>query len=147
MKSISSINRRLEIWEMCPRCSSTTAIDVPSSLSDGLRFGIRWDSAKFQGATEEMEDDAIVVANNEVDGFYFAAAFYGRGFLHGILLLQFLLIQMCGSLFWKRKNLWIFSNLIKQYVADNLSNKIVMELNGVLNKCGLVILKNVSISP
>ncbi|GJQ90447.1 protein phosphatase 2C 57 [Tanacetum coccineum] len=51
------------------RCCSAIAIDTPSSLSDGVGSGIRWGSAKLQGAREEMEDDAVIVSNNDLDDY------------------------------------------------------------------------------
>ncbi|GJY07993.1 protein phosphatase 2C 57 [Tanacetum coccineum] len=60
------------------RCCSAIAIDAPSSLSNGVSSGIRWGSAKLQGAREEMEDDAVIVSNNDLDGFFFAVVFDGH---------------------------------------------------------------------
>ncbi|MFS7976059.1 putative protein-serine/threonine phosphatase [Helianthus anomalus] len=57
------------------RCSAI-AIDAPSY---GLASGIRWGSAKLQGAHDEMEDDAVIVANdNDLQGFYYAVVFDGH---------------------------------------------------------------------
>ncbi|KAJ0730111.1 putative protein-serine/threonine phosphatase [Helianthus annuus] len=77
------------------RCSAI-AIDAPSSY--GLASGIRWGSAKLQGAREEMEDDAVIVANNNIDdlqGFYFAAVFDGHAGFSSVNFLREELYKEC----------------------------------------------------
>ncbi|KAK9071664.1 hypothetical protein SSX86_008093 [Deinandra increscens subsp. villosa] len=77
------------------RCSAI-AIDAPSSLSDGLASGIRWGSAKLQGAREEMEDDAVVLGSfSELDGFYFAAVFDGHAGFSSVTFLREELYKEC----------------------------------------------------
>lgn len=77
------------------RCCSAIAIDAPSSLSDGVGSGIRWGSAKLQGAREEMEDDAVVVSNNDLDGFFFAAVFDGHAGFSSVKFLREELYKEC----------------------------------------------------
>ncbi|KAJ0727754.1 putative protein-serine/threonine phosphatase [Helianthus annuus] len=63
--------------------------------SYGLAFGIRWGSAKLQGAREEMEDDALIVANNDdLQGFYFAAVFDSHT---GFSSINFLRLVFCTA--------------------------------------------------
>ena len=84
--------------EGSPRCCSAIAIDAPSSLSDGLGSGIRWGSAKLQGAREEMEDDAVIVGSsphNELDGFFFAAVFDGHAGFSSVKFLRFVMHVRC----------------------------------------------------
>ncbi|GKB95683.1 protein phosphatase 2C 57 [Tanacetum coccineum] len=78
------------------RCCSTIAIDAPSSLSDRVGFGIRWGFAKLQGAREEMEDDAVIVSNNDLDGLFFAAVFDGHSGFSSVKFLSF-----SGKLRWR----------------------------------------------
>ncbi|KAM0001622.1 putative protein-serine/threonine phosphatase [Helianthus debilis subsp. tardiflorus] len=82
------------------RCSAI-AIDAPSS-SYGLASGIRWGSAKLQGAREEMEDDAVIVAANnnnnnddDLQGFYFAAVFDGHAGFSSVNFLREELYKEC----------------------------------------------------
>ncbi|GJS15805.1 protein phosphatase 2C 57 isoform X1, partial [Tanacetum coccineum] len=77
------------------RCCSAIAIDAPSSLSDGVGSGIRWGSAKLQGAREEMEDDAVIVSNNDLDGFFFAAVFDGHAGFSSVKFLREELYKEC----------------------------------------------------
>ncbi|KAL8240802.1 hypothetical protein R6Q59_014157 [Mikania micrantha] len=84
--------------EISRRRCSAIAIDAPSSLSDGLASGIRWGSAKLQGAREEMEDDAVIAGsfpNNELDGFYFAAVFDGHAGFSSVKFLREELYKEC----------------------------------------------------
>ncbi|XP_076927696.1 protein phosphatase 2C 57-like [Bidens hawaiensis] len=75
------------------RCSAI-AIDAPPSY--GVAPGIRWGSAKLQGAREEMEDDAVIVANNDdLDGFYFAAVFDGHAGFSSVNFLREELYKEC----------------------------------------------------
>ncbi|KAF5819581.1 putative protein-serine/threonine phosphatase [Helianthus annuus] len=75
------------------RCSAI-AIDAPSY---GLASGIRWGSAKLQGARDEMEVDAVIVANNtdDLQGFYFAAVFYGHAGFSSFNFLREKLYKEC----------------------------------------------------
>ncbi|KAM0047293.1 putative protein-serine/threonine phosphatase [Helianthus debilis subsp. tardiflorus] len=74
------------------RCSAI-AIDAPSY---GLASGIRWRSAKLQGARDEMKDDAVIVANdNDLQGFYFAAVFDGHAGFSSVNFLREELYKEC----------------------------------------------------
>ena len=75
------------------RSCSAIAIDAPSSLSDGVGSGIRWGSAKLQGAREEMEDDAVIVSNNDLDGFFFAAVFDGHAGFSSVKFLRLISVS------------------------------------------------------
>ncbi|KAI7725767.1 hypothetical protein M8C21_002855 [Ambrosia artemisiifolia] len=79
------------------RCSAI-AIDVPSSSSygGGVASGIRWGSAKLQGAREEMEDDAVIVTDLEEEcGFFFAAVFDGHAGFSSVNFLKEELYKEC----------------------------------------------------
>ena len=41
--------------------------------------GIRWGLTKLQGVRDEMEDDALIVQPDTLQGFSFAAVFDGHG--------------------------------------------------------------------
>ncbi|XP_024976263.1 protein phosphatase 2C 57 [Cynara cardunculus var. scolymus] len=104
------------------RCCSAIAIDAPSSLSDGLASGIRWGSAKLQGAREEMEDDAVIVAsssNNELDGFHFAAVFDGHAGFSSVKFLREELYKECvkalqGGILLSKKDLTEIEKALKE---------------------------------
>ncbi|KAL4575731.1 hypothetical protein LXL04_011815 [Taraxacum kok-saghyz] len=115
--------------EGSPRCCSAIAIDAPSSLSDGLS-GIRWGSAKLQGAREEMEDDAVIVAHNELDGFYFAAVFDGHAGFSSVKFLREELYKECvkalqGGLLLSKKDM----NGIKKALQEAFENADAKLLN------------------
>ncbi|KAK3034723.1 hypothetical protein RJ639_032676 [Escallonia herrerae] len=75
------------------RCCSAIAIDAPSSLA-GVG-GIRWGSTKLQGAREEMEDDAVIVRSDDLNGFSFAAVFDGHAGFSSVKFLRDELYKEC----------------------------------------------------
>lgn len=118
------------------RCCSAIAIDAPSSLSDGVGSGIRWGSAKLQGAREEMEDDAVVVSNNDLDGFFFAAVFDGHAGFSSVKFLREELYKECvkslqgGQLLNKKDYKGI--EMALQEAFENADAKLMnwLEMNG-----------------
>ena len=73
------------------KCSAI-AIEAPSSLAGAA--GIRWALTKLQGAREEMEDDALLVQPDALDGFFFAAVFDGHGGSYSVKFLRLSLIHI-----------------------------------------------------
>ncbi|CAI9274159.1 unnamed protein product [Lactuca saligna] len=131
--------------EGSPRCCSAIAIDAPSSLSDGLGSGIRWGSAKLQGAREEMEDDAVIVGSsphNELDGFFFAAVFDGHAGFSSVKFLREELYKECvkalqgGLLLSKKDTIGIEKAL--QEAFQNADAKLLnwLEMNGEDDESG-----------
>lgn len=127
------------------RCCSAIAIDAPSSLSDGLASGIRWGSAKLQGAREEMEDDAVIVAsssNNELDGFHFAAVFDGHAGFSSVKFLREELYKECvkalqGGLLLSKKDLTEIEKALQEAFM-NADAKLLnwLEMNGKDDESG-----------
>ncbi|KAE9464719.1 hypothetical protein C3L33_03369, partial [Rhododendron williamsianum] len=76
------------------RCCSAIAIDAPSAASAGAA-GVRWGSVKLQGAREEMEDDAVVVRSDDLDGFSYAAVFDGHAGFSSVKFLREELYKEC----------------------------------------------------
>ncbi|KAI8565085.1 hypothetical protein RHMOL_Rhmol03G0233300 [Rhododendron molle] len=76
------------------RCCSAIAIDAPSTASAGAA-GVRWGSVKLQGAREEMEDDAVVVRSDDLDGFSYAAVFDGHAGFSSVKFLREELYKEC----------------------------------------------------
>lgn len=69
------------------RSCSAIAIDAPASISIDVA-NIRWGSASFQGAREEMEDD-LVLRSDGLSGFSFAAVFDGHAGFSSVQFLRF----------------------------------------------------------
>ncbi|XP_021774966.1 protein phosphatase 2C 57-like isoform X2 [Chenopodium quinoa] len=76
------------------KCSAI-AIEAPSSLA-GVA-GIRWGLTKLQGARDEMEDDAVIVQPDTLEGFYFAAVFDGHGGSSSVTFLREELYKECAQ--------------------------------------------------
>ncbi|XP_027339550.1 protein phosphatase 2C 57 isoform X4 [Abrus precatorius] len=74
------------------RCCSAIAIDAPSSFTEVP--GIRWGSIALQGLREEMEDD-VIVRNDALHGFSFAAVFDGHGGYSSVQFLRDELYKEC----------------------------------------------------
>lgn len=77
------------------RCCSAIAIDAPASTLTGVA-GIRWGSTKLQGAREEMEDD-VIIRQDSLDGFSFAAVFDGHAGFSCVKFLRDELYKECAS--------------------------------------------------
>lgn len=69
------------------RLCSAIAIDAPASIASVS--GIRWGSVQLKGAREEMEDDAVIVQSDELDGFSYAAVFDGHAGFSSVQFLRF----------------------------------------------------------
>lgn len=100
---------------------SAIAIDAPSSLAGAA--GIRWGLTKLQGAREEMEDDALLVQPDALDGFFFAAVFDGHGGSYSVKFLRDELYKECvaalqGGLVLSGKDL----NAIKKSLREAFEN-------------------------
>ncbi|XAR52192.1 Phosphoprotein phosphatase [Bertholletia excelsa] len=76
------------------RCCSAIAIDSPASLSAGVT-GIRWGSTQLQGPREEMEDDAVIIQSDDLEGFTFAAVFDGHAGFSSVKFLRDELYKEC----------------------------------------------------
>lgn len=74
------------------RLCSAIAIDAPSSIASVP--GIRWGSAQLKGAREEMEDDAVIVQSDELDGFSYAAVFDGHAGFSTVQFLKYVQIML-----------------------------------------------------
>ncbi|KAJ9539599.1 hypothetical protein OSB04_026105 [Centaurea solstitialis] len=124
------------------RCCSAIAIDAPSSLSDGLASGIRWGSAKLQGAREEMEDDAVILANNnDLDGFHFAAVFDGHAGFSSVHFLREELYKECvkalqGGLLLSKKVTEIEKALQEAFISADAKLLNWLEMSGKDDESG-----------
>ncbi|XP_021763794.1 protein phosphatase 2C 57-like [Chenopodium quinoa] len=76
------------------KCSAI-AIEAPSSLA-GVA-GVRWGLTKLQGARDEMEDDAVIVQPDTLQGFSFAAVFDGHGGSASVAFLREELYKECAQ--------------------------------------------------
>ncbi|XP_059629002.1 protein phosphatase 2C 57 [Cornus florida] len=110
------------------RCCSAIAIDAPSSLT-GVT-GIRWGSTQLQGLREEMEDDAVIVQSDDLDGFTFAAVFDGHAGFSSVKFLRDELYKECitalqGGMLLRGKDL----NAIKKALQEAFQNADAKLLN------------------
>ncbi|KAG6426584.1 hypothetical protein SASPL_110817 [Salvia splendens] len=85
------------------RLCSAIAIDAPSSIASVP--GIRWGSAQLKGAREEMEDDAVIVQSDELDGFSYAAVFDGHAGFSSVQFLKEELYKECYAALQGKKKL------------------------------------------
>lgn len=72
------------------RCCSAIAINAPAPLTSVS--GIRWGSTLIQGPREEMEDDAVIVQSDDLDGFTYAAVFDGHAGFSSVKFLRYIKI-------------------------------------------------------
>lgn len=98
------------------------AIEAPSSSLAGAS-GIRWGLTKLQGARQEMEDDALIVQPDALDGFFFAAVFDGHAGFSSAKFLREELYKECvgalqGGLLLSGKDL----NAIKKALSEAFDN-------------------------
>lgn len=76
------------------RCSSAIAIDAPAPFTSVS--GIRWGSTMVQGPREEMEDDAVIVQSDDLDGFTYAAVFDGHAGFSSVKFLRYVKTRICS---------------------------------------------------
>uniref|UniRef100_M1BLB1 protein-serine/threonine phosphatase n=1 Tax=Solanum tuberosum TaxID=4113 RepID=M1BLB1_SOLTU len=103
------------------RCCSAIAIDAPTPLTSVS--GIRWGSTMVQGPREEMEDDAVIVQLDDLDGFTYAAVFDGHAGFSSVKFLREELYKECvtalqGGLLLNRKDL----NAIRKALQEAFEN-------------------------
>ncbi|KAG5617288.1 hypothetical protein H5410_017112 [Solanum commersonii] len=103
------------------RCCSAIAIDAPAPFTSVS--GIRWGSTMVQGPREEMEDDAVIVQSDDLDGFTYAAVFDGHAGFSSVKFLREELYKECvtalqGGLLLNRKDL----NAIRKALQEAFEN-------------------------
>ncbi|KAH0686688.1 hypothetical protein KY284_017241 [Solanum tuberosum] len=103
------------------RCCSAIAIDAPTPLTSVS--GIRWGSTMVQGPREEMEDDAVIIQSDDLDGFTYAAVFDGHAGFSSVKFLREELYKECvtalqGGLLLNRKDL----NAIRKALQEAFEN-------------------------
>ncbi|XP_055825572.1 protein phosphatase 2C 57 [Solanum dulcamara] len=103
------------------RCCSAIAIDAPAPLTSVS--GIRWGSTMVQGPREEMEDDAVIVQSDDLDGFTYAGVFDGHAGFSSVKFLREELYRECvtalqGGLLLNRKDL----NAIRKALQEAFEN-------------------------
>ncbi|KAF3672310.1 Protein phosphatase 2C 57 [Capsicum annuum] len=103
------------------RCCSAIAIDAPAPLTSVS--GIRWGSTMIQGPREEMEDDAVIVQSDDLDGFTYAAVFDGHAGFSSVKFLREELYKECvtalqGGQLLNRKDL----NAIRKSLQEAFEN-------------------------
>ncbi|GKC33979.1 protein phosphatase 2C 57, partial [Tanacetum coccineum] len=83
-----------ELIDVLDCCISDFAelVDVLGSL-----YIVALGSAKLQCAREEMEDDAVIVSNNDLDGFFFAVVFDGHAGFSSVKFLREELYKKCAK--------------------------------------------------
>ncbi|KAJ8554282.1 hypothetical protein K7X08_024960 [Anisodus acutangulus] len=102
-------------------CCSAIAIDAPAPLTSVS--GIRWGSTLIQGPREEMEDDAVIVQSDDLDGFTYAAVFDGHAGFSSVKFLREELYKECitalqGGLLLNRKDI----NAIRKALQEAFEN-------------------------
>ncbi|CAN4085690.1 unnamed protein product [Withania somnifera] len=108
------------------RCCSAIAIDAPAPLTSVS--GIRWGLTMVQGPREEMEDDAVIVQSDDLDGFTYAAVFDGHAGFSSVKFLREELYKECvtalqGGLLLHRKDLNAISKALQE-AFENADRKL-----------------------